>query len=221
MHFGSSAAVFCDYLFVQVLEGERDALIETSRQAQADIDRLQGKRRQEIKEAQDKLETALSESYHAKEQLIAMRSLLSEKTEEQQTLQFKLENLQREATTSTKALEESIQALETQLAQTSMKFETSRREYEEMIADYEAINREKSELSEVCNRSREEINRLCRELDIQGQALTEAEKRLELGRVQCSKDERQLSELHLTLSEQNVDLEALRRKVANLSAEKV
>jgi len=47
---------------------------------------LQNKKSQEIKEAQDKLETKLSESYHAKEQLIAMRSLLSEKTEKQYTL---------------------------------------------------------------------------------------------------------------------------------------
>lgn len=217
MHFGSLAAFFGGYLFVQVLEGERDALIETSRQAQADIDRLQGKRRQEIKEAQDKLETALSESYRAKEQLIAMRSLLSEKTEEEHALQFKLENLQRETTMSTKAFEESVQALETQLAQKSLKFESSRREYEELVASYEAINREKSELSEVCNRSNEEVNRLCRELDIQGQALAEAEKRLESGRDQSSKYERQLSDLRLTLSEQNVDLEVLRRKVGNLS----
>lgn len=202
---------------MQVLEGERDALIETSRQAQADIDRLQGKRRQEIKEAQDKLETALSESYRAKEQLIAMRSLLTEKTEEEHALQFKLENLQRETTMSSKAFEESVQALETQLAQKSMEFESSRREYEELVASYEAINREKSELSEVCNRSNEEVNRLCRELDIQGQALAEAEKRLESGRDQSSKYERQLSDLRLTLSEQNVDLEVLRRKVGNLS----
>lgn len=206
---------------MQVLEGERDALIETSRQAQADIDRLQGKRRQEIKEAQDKLETALSESYLAKDQIIAMRSLLSEKTEEHQALQFKLENLQREATTSTRALEESIQVLETQLAQKSIEFESSRREYEELVAGYEVINREKSELSEVCKRSKEEVNRLRRELEIKGQALAEAEKRLESGRVQSSKDERQLSELHVALSEQNADLEALRHKVTNLSAEKV
>jgi len=42
--------------------------------------------RQEIKEAQDKFETKLSESYHAKEQLLAMRSLLSGITEKMYTL---------------------------------------------------------------------------------------------------------------------------------------
>lgn len=203
------------------MEGERDALIETSKQAQADIDRLQGKRRQENKEAQDKLKAAFSELYRAKEQSIAMRSLLSEKTEEQQDLQFNLENLQRDATTSTKVLEERIQALETQLAQESMKFETSRREYEELVATYEATDREKSEISEVCNRSEEEVSRLRRELDIQVQLLAESERRLESGRVQCLKDERQLSELHLALSEQNVQLDSLRRKLDDLSAEKV
>lgn len=210
-----------DYLFVQVLEGERDALIETSRQAQADIDRLQGKRRQELKEAQDKLETALSESYLAKDQLISMRSLLSEKTEEHQDLQFKLENLQREATNSTKALNERIQALETDLAQKSARFDSFRQEYDELVASYEAINREKCELSEVCDSSKDEVNRLSRDLDIQMQALAEAEKKLESGRVQSSKDETQLSELRLALSEQTAVIEDLRRKVANLSAEKV
>lgn len=213
--------MFGGYLFVQVLEGERDALIETSKQAQADIDRLQGKRRQELKEAQNKLELALSESHLAKEQLLGMRSLLTEKTEEQQALQFKLENLQREATTSTKTLEESVRALETQLNQKSTELEFARREYGELVASHEALNREKCEISEVCSRSEEELNRLCRELDSQGQELAEAVRRLESGRAQRIEDEKQLSDLHLALSKQNFEFEALKLKIANLTAEKV
>ena len=203
---------------VQILEGERDALIETSKQAQADIDRLQGKRRQELKEAQTKLEVAISESHIAKEQLIAMRSLLTEKTEEQQALQFKLENLQREATTSTTALEESVRALESKVAHKSTELEVARREYGELVAIHEALNREKCEIS---NRSEDELNRLCRELDSQGQELAEAEKRLESRQARRIEDEKQLSQLHLSLSKQGVEVEALQREVANLTAEKV
>ncbi|KAG0571893.1 hypothetical protein KC19_VG051600 [Ceratodon purpureus] len=205
---------------IQVLEGERDALIETSKQAQADMDRLQGKRRQELKEAQNKLELALSESHHAKEQLLGMRSLLTEKTEEQQALQFKLENLQREATTSTRTLEESVRTLETEVTQKSTELEFARREYGELVASHEALNREKCEISEACSRSEAELNRLCRELDSQGQELAEAVRRLGSGRTQKIEDEKQLSELHLTLLNRNVEIETLKLRIANLTAEK-
>ena len=206
---------------MQVLEGERDALIETSKQAQADMDRLQGKRRQELKEAQNKLELALSESHHAKEQLLGMRSLLTEKSEEQQALQFKLENLQREATTSTRTLEESVRTLETEVTQKSTELEFARREYGELVASHEALNREKCEISEACSRSEAELNRLCRELDSQGQELAEAVRRLGSGRTQKIEDEKQLSELHLTLLNRNVEIETLKLRIANLTAEKV
>lgn len=179
---------------------------------------MQGKRRQEQKEAQTVLEVALSESHLSKEQLITMRSLLTEKTEEEQALQFKLENLQREATSSTKALEESIRALEIQLTQKSTELDFARREYGELVASHEILNREKSEIIEVCSRSEEELNRLCRELNSQGLELVE---RLELERVQRIEDEKRLSEQHLGLSKQKQQLEDLNRKVANLTAEKV
>lgn len=205
---------------IQVLEGERDALIETSKQAQADMDRLHGKRRQELKEAQNQLDTALSETHLVKEQLILLRSLLTEKTEEQQAVQLKLENLQCEATSTSKSLEESVQALHTQLTQKRIEFESSRREYEELAVRYEALNKEKSELIEACSRSEEECNCLRTEFERQGLALAEAEKRLESGRALHAKDEKQLIELHQARLNQNIEVEALNLKIANLTAEK-
>ena len=213
--------MFGGCLFVQLSEGKRDALIETSKQAQTDMDRLQGKKRQELIEAQIKLELASSESHLAKERVLRVRALLIEKTEEQQALLFKLENLQREATTSSRTPEESIRAVEAHLPQKCTELEIARREYGELVASHEASNKEKCEISEVCSRSVEQRNRLCRELDGQGQELAEAVRRLESGRAQRLEDGKQLSELQLALSKNNVELEALKVKSANLTAEKV
>ncbi|CAM6033347.1 unnamed protein product [Sphagnum compactum] len=81
---------------IQVLEGERDALIETSKQAQADMDRLQGKRRQELKEAQNKLESAQTDTLAVVEQLRVMDSFLAQKEVESQALQQKFQAVQAE-----------------------------------------------------------------------------------------------------------------------------
>ncbi|CAM6061067.1 unnamed protein product [Sphagnum tenellum] len=81
---------------IQVLEGERDALIETSKQAQADMDRLQGKRRQELKEAQNKLELAQTDTLAVVEQLRVMDSFLAQKEVESRALQQKFQAVQAE-----------------------------------------------------------------------------------------------------------------------------
>ncbi|CAN5975935.1 unnamed protein product [Sphagnum jensenii] len=81
---------------IQVLEGERDALIETSKQAQADMDRLQGKRRQELKEAQNKLELAQTDTLAMVEQLRVMDSFLAQKEVESRALQQKFQAVQAE-----------------------------------------------------------------------------------------------------------------------------
>lgn len=218
-------------LNVQVLEGERDALMETSKQAQADMDRLQGKRRQELKDAQDKLETALSETDAAKEQLISMRAILSEKSEEQQILQDKMHTLQAESTSLRLALEEKVQALETEnlmtrntLDEEVREFESSRLEYEQeksalelklenLLACVETLNKENCKLSENFEMSQVESKRLQRELDCQiGD--------FESLRAQNVKDENQLSELKLALSQQLDEVQGYKRKVVDLQAEK-
>ena len=125
--------------------------------------------------------------------------MLIGKTEEQQALQFKLENLQREATTSSRTPEESIRAVEAQLPQKCTELKIARREYGELVASHEALNKEKCEISEVCSRSVVQRNLLCRELDGQGQELAEAVRRLESGRAQRLEDEKQLSELQSLL----------------------
>jgi len=55
----------------------------------------------------------------AVEELQGMRSLLSKKTEEQHALQSRLENLQREAKSSSRIFEESVRAPNTELTQKS------------------------------------------------------------------------------------------------------
>jgi hypothetical protein len=77
--------------WIQVLEGEKDALIETTKQIQADMDHLQGMHRQELKESQKKLELALSDNVGVVEQLRAMDSFLAQKKAENQILEQKLQ----------------------------------------------------------------------------------------------------------------------------------
>ena len=58
-------------------------------------------------------------------------------------------------------------------------------------------------------------------LMVEGQELADAVRRLESGRAPRLEDEKQLSELHFALSKKNVELEALKVKIANVKAEKV
>lgn len=205
--------------------------METSKQAQADMDRLQGKRRQELKDAQDKLETALSEADAAKEQLIAMRAILSEKSEEQQILQDKLHTLQAESTSFRLALEEKVRALETEnlmtrntLDEEVREFESSRLEYEQeksvlelkledLLACVETLNKEKCKLSENLETFQVESKYLQRKLDCQIEDI-------ESLRSQNVKDENRLKELKLALAQQLDEVQEYKRKVVDLQAEK-
>lgn len=89
-------------------------MMETAKQAQADMDRLQGKRRQELKEAQDKLELALSDNHVAGEQLVAMQSLLSQRDDEHELTLKKSQILESESMSLKNTLEEMVQNLETE-----------------------------------------------------------------------------------------------------------
>ncbi|CAK9205633.1 unnamed protein product [Sphagnum troendelagicum] len=72
---------------------------------QADMDRLQGMHRQELKESQKKLELALSDNVGLVEQLRAMDSFLAQKKAENQILEQKLQAVHAENESSRTALQ--------------------------------------------------------------------------------------------------------------------
>ncbi|KAH8968815.1 hypothetical protein BDL97_02G001200 [Sphagnum fallax] len=206
--------------WIQVLEGERDALIETTKQIQADMDRLQGMHRQELKESQKKLELALSDNVGVVEQLRAMDSFLAQKKAENQMLEQKLQAVQAENESSRTALQARASEWDmTQHMHAEEKLLFKQKE-EDFLSCLQLVEGEREALMKKSEQAEAEIGCLCRELDSQSQELVEAERRLEFALSEQEKVVKELSDVQIQLTAQVEEQNLLRLLLAELEAQK-
>ncbi len=207
--------------WIQVLEGERDALIETTKQIQADMDRLQGMHRQELKEYQKKLELALSDNVGVVEQLRAMDSFLAQKKAENQMLEQKLQAVHAENESSRTASQARASEWDmTQRVHAEEKLLFKQKE-EDLLSCLQVVEGEREALMKKSDQAEAEIGRLCRELDSQSQELVEADRKLEFALSEQEKVCKELSDVQIQLTVQVEEQNSLRLLLAELEAQKV
>lgn len=96
-------------------EDERDALKEQNFQAQSELKEFDvevQRQRQEIDAAERALEVGNNENFSARDAIVNLESLLSQKTEEILTIQKKMFNVERESSSMREALESKLRQLE-------------------------------------------------------------------------------------------------------------
>jgi hypothetical protein len=143
------------------------------------MDRLQGKRRQELKEAQNKLELAQTDTLAVVEQLRVMDSFLAQKEVESRALQQKFQAVQAENELIRTAMAKSASDWDTAKQMHAEEKLAFNQKEEELVSCLQVVEGKREVLMGKCEQVQTEMKLLYGELDSQGHEVVEANWRVQ------------------------------------------